>query len=93
MRRLLGFIAATALIISQAIAQQSAGQPSDAAPAVIVGRTAVTIAAEGQRMGKLQRYQDDPNLIAEYEYYFWRNGCYLRQSSGDFVSVPIESCR
>ena len=91
--QLLGIIAANALTISQAMAQQPSDQPSGAAPIPIVGRTAAVIAAEGQRTGTLQTYQDDPHLVAEHYYYLWRDGCYLRQTSGDFVSVPLASCR
>jgi hypothetical protein len=91
--QLLGIISANALAISQAMAQQPVGQPL-AAPLLIVGRTAATIVAEGQRTGVLQRYQDDRHeLIAEYEYYLWREACYIRQPSGTFYSVPSESCR
>jgi hypothetical protein len=90
--QLLGIIAASALTISQAMAQQPADQPSGAAPIPIVGRTAAAIAAEGQHTGTFQRYQDR-KLFAEHGYYLWRDGCYLRQTSGDFVSVPLASCR
>ena len=90
--QLWGIIAANALTISQAMAQQPSDQPSGAAPIPIVGRTAALIAAEGQRTGTLQTYQDR-NLVAEHDYYLWRDGCYIRQMSGNFVSVLLASCR
>jgi hypothetical protein len=91
---LLAIIAANALTISQAIAQQPSNQPSGAAPELIVGQTAAAIQAEGQRTGVLQRYHEPPHdLFAEHPYYLWRGGCYIRQLSGAFYSVPIESCR
>ena len=91
--QVLGIIAATAVTISQAVAQQPASQPL-AAPLLIVGRTAAAIIAEGQYSGKLQRYYDPTReLFAEYPYYLWRDACYIRQPSNTFYSVPIESCR
>jgi hypothetical protein len=74
------------------MAQQPADQPSAVAPTLIVGRTATAIAAEGQRTGTLQTYLDEEKLVAEHDYYLWRDGCYIRQQSGDFYSVPLASC-
>ena len=88
----LGIIAASAVTISQAIAQQPSNQPSSTAPLLIVGRTAAAIVAEGQHTGVLQRYLDR-NLVSEHDYYLWRDACYIRQSPGAFYSVPVESCR
>jgi len=91
--QLLGIIAASAVTISQAIAQQPSNQPSSTAPLLIVGRTAAAIVAEGQHTGVLQRYLDR-NLVSEHDYYYlWRDACYIRQSPGAFYSVPVESCR
>lgn len=90
--QLLAIVLANALAISQAVAQQPASRPL-AEPLLIVGRTAAAILADGQYSGKLQRYREPHILFAEYEYYLWRDGCYIRQPSGAFYSVPTESCR
>src|SRR5215469_9539353 len=89
--QLLGFIAVSALSISQAIAQQPANQQSAPAPILIVGQAAAAITAEGQRKGTLLTTQDSRMVAREY-YYLWRDGCYIRQPSGDFQSVPLTSC-
>ena len=74
------------------MAQQPADQPSGAAPTLIVGQTAAAIAAEGRHTGTLQTNLDE-KLVAEHDYYLWRDRCYIRQQSGDFYSVPLASCR
>jgi hypothetical protein len=75
------------------MAQQPADQPLAVAPPTsIVGQTAAAIAAEGRRTGTLQTNLDE-KLVAERDYYLWRDGCYIRQQSGDFYSVPLASCR
>jgi hypothetical protein len=94
-RKWKGIAAVAALLLGcpvSSIAQQPADQPSGVAPTAVVGRTAAAIAAEGQRTGTLQTYLDE-KLVAEHGYYLWRNGCYIRQQSGDFYSVPLASCQ
>ena len=74
------------------MAQQPVDQPSAVVPTHIVGQPAAAIAAEGRRTGTLQTNLDQ-KLVAEHDYYLWRDGCYIRQQSGDFYSVPLASCR
>jgi hypothetical protein len=74
------------------MAQQPADQPSGVAPTLIVGQTAAAIAAEGRHTATLETYLDE-KPVAEHGYYLWRDGCYIRQPSGGFYSVPLTSCR
>ena len=84
-------IAASAVTISQAMAQQPTSPPLSE-PDRIVGRTAAAIVAEGERKGTLQTYQDT-KLVSEHPYYLWHDSCYIRYASGVFYSASIESCR
>jgi hypothetical protein len=87
-------IAVAALLLAHPIssmAQQPAGQQSAVAPTLIVGQPAAAIAAEGQHTGTLQTTLKE-KVVAQNDYYLWRNGCYIRQPSGNFYSVPITSC-
>jgi hypothetical protein len=77
-----------------AIAQQPANQPSAGsvpAGALISGAAGAALAAEGERKAIILTLQND-NLVAEYHYYWWRGGCYLRYQSGSYQAVALDAC-
>ena len=89
--QLLGLMVANALTISQAMAQQPANQPPAGNAPLIRGAAGAAIGAEGERKPTILTFQDD-KLAAEYLYFLWRGGCYVRFPSGDYQSVPLTSC-
>ena len=72
-----------------AIAQQPARQPAGAAPAGAA--VSSPIGTEGELEATVFTFRDG-NLVVQYKYYWWRNGCYLSYSPANFAPVPPAAC-
>jgi hypothetical protein len=69
-----------------AIAQQPANrQPAAAAPAG--GAAPSAISTQGELKATVFLFWDG-NLIAQYKYYWWHDGCYLSYEPTNFAAVP-----
>jgi streptogramin lyase len=67
-----------------------AQQPSQGA--LVSGTAGAAISTDGERKAIIQTFHND-NLIAEYHYYLWRDGCYVHYQSNSYQAVPIDACR
>lgn len=73
---------------------QPADQQSKTGPparAVVDAATAAAIAAEGELKSTIRTFQGD-NPSAVYRYYWWRDGCYLRDQTGNYQVVTSDYC-
>jgi len=86
-----GYIFASSSLSS--IAQPADQQPKGGPPArpVIDSATAAAITAEGELKSTIRTFQGD-NPSAVYRYYWWRDGCYMRDQTGNYQAVTSDYC-
>jgi hypothetical protein len=88
------FLVAVALILTwfslSARAQQPAArQSAGTAPASAAAPS--PISTEGELKATVFTFRDG-NLVAQYKYYWWRNGCYLNYAPATFAPAPPAAC-
>jgi hypothetical protein len=49
------------------------------------------ISTEGELKATVFAFRDG-NLVAQYKYYWWHNGCYLSYAPANFVPAPPAAC-
>ena len=87
------FLAASISILAGLPLSAKAQQPGPAiAGALIRGAAGAAIGEEGQLKATILVFQDG-KPAAEYHYYWWRGGCYVRyQSDNNYQSVQPDAC-
>ena len=85
-----GFIVASSSLSAMA---QPADQRSNVSPpaSTVDSATAAAIAAEGELKSTIRTFQGD-NPSAVYRYYWWRDGCYMRDQTGNYQVVTSDYC-
>jgi hypothetical protein len=86
----LGSLLAVSSLSSSAQQPANKQSPGPASPPISAA-TGETIAAEGELRETIRTYQSG-NPSAVYRYYWWRDGCYVRDGSNNYQSAPSESC-
>ena len=68
-------------------------EPKSGPPArtAVDSATAAAIAAEGELKSTIRTFQGD-NPSAVYRYYWWRDGCYMRDQTGNYQAVTSDYC-
>jgi hypothetical protein len=75
---------------SVAIAQRMADRQQDTARSSATAPSIMT--TEGVRKAIIFIYLDG-NLVAQYKYYWWREGCYLTYEPNGSAPVPPAACQ
>jgi hypothetical protein len=73
-----------------AIAQRVADRQQGNAPSSATASSIMT--TEGVRKAIVFTYRDN-NLIQQYKYYWWREGCYLTYEPNNAALVPPPACQ
>lgn len=82
-------VSVLASLPSAATAQQMADRLQDTAPSS--AKAPPVVSTEGARRAIIFTYLDG-NLIQQYKYYWWHDGCYLTYETNNFAPVPPSAC-
>lgn len=88
------FVIAAALIFAWFTHAARAQQPAARQPpgTAAAGAAAPSpIGAEAELKATVFAFREC-NLVAQYKYYWWRDGCYLSYAPGNFTPVPPAAC-
>jgi hypothetical protein len=91
-RAMLGvtIVSILAWLPSAAMAQRMADRQQDTAPSSATSPSIMT--TEGVRKAIVFIYLDG-NLVAQYKYYLWHDGCYLTYEPNGSALVPPAACQ